>query len=70
MDIIRFINSRDIAEYLRKIDYKFSPEEAMFLIHEGKISPLQKNTPHMRKHHLLVYDDGYLVKAGLKDEEN
>lgn len=40
MDITEFINSRDIAEHLRKTDYRFSPEEAMFLIHEARNVPL------------------------------
>ena len=40
MDFIKFLNSKDIAEYLQKIDYKFSPEEAMFVIHEGRNIPL------------------------------
>lgn len=42
MDIISFINSRDVAEYLRKTDYKFSPEEAMFVVHGGRNIPVAK----------------------------
>lgn len=32
MDIIRFINSKDIAEHLRKIKYKFTTIQAAWLI--------------------------------------
>lgn len=47
MDILKFINSKDIAEYLRKINYQFSPEEAMFLIHEGRNIPItEKHTAY------------------------
>ena len=42
MDIINFINSKDIAEHLQKISYQFSPEEAMFVIHEGRDIPLKE----------------------------
>lgn len=42
MDIIKFINSKDIAEYLRKIKYGFSPEEAMYLIHADRNNSLSK----------------------------
>ena len=47
MDFIRFLNSKDIAGYLRQIGYKFSPEEAMFVIHEGRNIPLaEKHTAY------------------------
>ena len=36
MDIIKFINSKDIAEHLRKINHQFSPLEAMYLIHVSR----------------------------------
>lgn len=44
MDIIKFINSKDIAEHLQKIKYKFSPIEAMLLIH------LSRNISLKEKH--------------------
>ncbi len=36
MDFIKFLNSKDIAEHLRKINYDFSPEEALYIIHESR----------------------------------
>lgn len=36
MDIIKFINSKDIANHLKKINYQFSPLEAMYLIHTSR----------------------------------
>ena len=32
----------DIAGYLREINYQFSPEEMMFLIHESRNVPLEE----------------------------
>ena len=34
MDIYNFINSKDIADYLREIDYKFNTLEAAWLIYQ------------------------------------
>lgn len=42
MDIIKFLNSKSIAEYLQSIDYKFSPEEALFVIHASRHATLQE----------------------------
>ena len=39
-DFTRFLNSEDIAEHLRKINYEFSPEEAAFVVHEARNVPL------------------------------
>ena len=36
MDIIKFLNSKDISEYLKKINYQFSPLEAMYFIHQAR----------------------------------
>ena len=36
MDFTKFLNSKDIAEHLRKINYKFSLEEALYVIHGSK----------------------------------
>ena len=41
MDIYRFLNSKDIAEYLRNIDYKFSVIEAACLIYRCRKITLQ-----------------------------
>lgn len=32
-DYTKFLNSRDIAHYLRKIGYEWTPEQAMYVIH-------------------------------------
>ena len=40
VEIFKFLNSRDIVGYLREINYQFSPEEMMFLIHESRTVPL------------------------------
>ena len=42
MDFTRFLNSKDIAAHLREINYRFSPEEAFFVIHEGRNIPLKE----------------------------
>ena len=39
-DFTRFLNSKDIAEHLRKINYEFSPEEAAYVVHEARNVPL------------------------------
>lgn len=36
MDITRFLNSKDIATYLRRIRYAFTPEQAMYVIHAAE----------------------------------
>ena len=36
MDFTKFLNSKDIAEHLRKIKYEFSPEEALYVIHGSR----------------------------------
>lgn len=60
MDIIKFLNSRDIAEYLRKINYKFSPEEAMFVIHEGRNIPIAEK--HAAYEELIKHYPDYVLK--------
>ena len=36
MDITKFLNSKDIASYLRRIRYAFTPEQAMYVIHAAE----------------------------------
>lgn len=36
MDLTKFLNSKDIASYLKKIRYAFSPEQAMYVIHAAE----------------------------------
>ncbi len=45
MDVLCFINSRDIREHLRKIDYQFSALEAAWLIYQSR------NTTLDERHH-------------------
>lgn len=40
MDIYSFMNSRDIAEYLKKIEYKFSAYEMAYLVYQSKYTTL------------------------------
>lgn len=42
MDIIRFINSRDIREYLRKCDYQFTALEAAWLIYRCRSATIKE----------------------------
>ena len=40
MDFTKFLNSKDIAEHLCKINYVFSPEEALYVIHGSRTASL------------------------------
>ncbi len=40
MDYTKFLNSKDIASYLRRSRYAFTPEEAMYVIHAAAEIPL------------------------------
>ncbi len=42
MDICSFINSRDIAEHLRNIDYDFTLPEAAFIVYQSEISTMDE----------------------------
>lgn len=42
MDILRFINSKDIANYLKEIEYKFNTLEASWLIYQSRTAALQE----------------------------
>ena len=42
MDILRFINSRDIREHLKNIGYKFNSLEAAWLIYQCKSAPFKE----------------------------
>lgn len=67
MDIIKFINSRDIREHLRKIDYKFSPLEAMFLIHQARNISLKEK--HEAYNELIELYPDYIVDTHGKNME-
>ena len=40
MDFTKFLNSKDIASYLRRIRYEFTPEQAMYVVHAAAEVPL------------------------------
>lgn len=42
MDVFKFINSRDIREYLQKINYSFSPLEIAWLVKKSKYTTLKE----------------------------
>ena len=42
MDFTKFLNSKDIASYLRRIHYEFTPEQAMYVIHGATERPLSE----------------------------
>ncbi len=61
MDFIKFLNSKDIAEHLQKINYKFSPEEAAYVVHEARNVPLSEK--HKTYRELIArYPDHILEK--------
>ena len=62
MDFIKFLNSKDIAEHLRKINYEFSPEEAAYVVHEARNVPLSEK--HEAYRELIArYPDHVLEKS-------
>ena len=63
MDFIEFLNSKDVAEYLRKINYKFTPEEALYVIHESRTCTLaQKREAYTQL--LAQFPDYKLMERG------
>lgn len=62
MDIIKFLNSRDIAEHLRKINYQFSPLEAMTVIYMARNIPLKEK--HLAYEELIKLYPDYFVETG------
>lgn len=44
MDVLKFIDSRDIREHLRSIDYQFSAPEAAFLVWYSRKATLREKT--------------------------
>ena len=42
MDILSFVNSRDIRKYLRDIDYKCDPMQAAWLVYQNYDKPYGK----------------------------
>ena len=49
MDIYKFINSKDIESYLRKITYKFNSLETAWLIHQCKKISLENKIIYLKK---------------------
>lgn len=61
IDFTRFLNSKDIAEHLRKIKYEFSPEEAAYVVHEARnVSLSEKHEAY--KELIARYPDFILEK--------
>lgn len=42
MEILRFVNSRDIRAHLKKIDYKFTPLEAAWLVYQCRTASFEE----------------------------
>ena len=42
MDFTKFIDSRDIAEHLKKLDYKFTAPEAAYLVYQSSRATLEE----------------------------
>ena len=42
MDFTKFIDSRDVAEHLRKIDYRFTAPEAAYLVYQSSRATLEE----------------------------
>ena len=49
MDLFRFINSKDIRDYLRQIDYSFTAPEAAFLVWECRSATLKEKITAWRE---------------------
>lgn len=62
MDIIKFLNSKDIAGHLRKINYQFSPLEAMTVIYMARNIPLKEK--HQAYKDLIKLYPDYFVETG------
>ena len=43
MDILQFINSRDIRAYLRKTGYVFGAMEAAYVVYQSQTATLEEN---------------------------
>jgi hypothetical protein len=48
MDFIRFVNSRDIREYLYSLDYKLTGEQKLYLIDNCYRITLSEKIPQTR----------------------
>ena len=55
MDYIRFVNSRDIREYLYDIGYKLSGEQKLFIVYNSYRTPLDEKIEALKN--LLQEDD-------------
>ena len=77
MDIYSYLNSKDVADYCRKIDYQFNALECVFIIyHCRRISvevkhrqyqKIMREMPDMQlsKHQRLRWKDGFLYPESL-----
>ncbi len=60
MDYYKFINSKDIREHLIKISYKFTPEEALYVIHDSRSRTLDEKREAYKA--LVSENRGYKLK--------
>lgn len=60
MDFTKFLNSKDIAEHLRKINYVFSPEEALYVIQRSRNATLSEKRAAFRE--LLAQYPAYRLR--------
>lgn len=49
MDVLRFINSNAIRDYLREIDYQFNTLEAAYLVHDCRFATLKEKHEAFRE---------------------
>lgn len=56
MDILKFLNSKDIAKYLKEINYKFSPVETAYVIYQSYKKTLKEKHGAYKELVLLTED--------------
>lgn len=68
MDILRFVNSKDIREYLKNINYQFNYLEASWLIYQCKSATIKEK--HEAWHELIAtMPDCEILKRGNTDPQ-
>ncbi len=67
MDIFSFINSKDIADYLKKIGYGFSPKEQAWIVWHSQKKTLNEKVAAWRE--IGVNNPDYPVSYGKEKEE-
>lgn len=67
MDMYQFLNSKDVAEYLKQIEYKFSITEAAYLIYQCKKITLQDKITAWQEL-IEIYPDCSYEKMSIKTD--